>query len=170
MAPNDIVPNNANRQTGELAVHCAHCGHAVTLFLDLNPTSDRPNQECRDRWLCVWCGTESSIGLDGDIGAVVKGHATESLLTATAGSETRHEILSLFKAVTVTVPVFCQHCGKGMFLAISRGPLGDERDEVNPVTQPQRWACAWCQVHNDRVFFGWLLEVRKNEQYRGDWT
>ena len=171
MVPNDTLPNNnAKRQTGDLPVHCAYCGRAITLFLDLNPppsAPDRLNQERLHPWLCVWCGAENSIGLDGKICAVVKGHPTGIILDGhkqEPDSSPKHVAV---KPVMVTVPVFCQYCGKSMLLTISRGPLGDERDEVDPVTQPQRWACPWCRAHNNRVFFGWLLDVQKNERYRG---
>jgi len=59
----------------------------------------------------------------------------------------------------VAISLYCAHCGRPMLVTLSEGPLGDERDEVDPRTQPQRWACPWCQRHNDGVFPGWLLEA-----------
>jgi hypothetical protein len=54
-----------------------HCGQSVTLYLQFNPSLSafqRPNLERRHPWLCVWCGAENSIGFDGEISGVVRGH------------------------------------------------------------------------------------------------
>ena len=79
MRPKDNNPADSTpAQSGELPVHCTDCGRAVTLFLDLNPVLNAfkpPNRERHHPWLCVWCGAENSIGFDGDIGGVVRGHA-----------------------------------------------------------------------------------------------
>jgi hypothetical protein len=65
--------------------------------------------------------------------------------------------------ISATSPLLpCVHCGRLMRLTLSSGPLGDERDEISPETQPQKWACPWCQKHNDRVFAGWLLAADRH--------
>jgi hypothetical protein len=83
MPPRDtLLTENESDLTGELPVHCTHCGQAVTLFLDLRPALNgfnRPNPERHHPWACVWCGAENSLGFDGDIGGVVRGHTDAAI-------------------------------------------------------------------------------------------